>query len=562
MIRETDVDGVHTLIAPVTGPMRAGLVFRVGIADETLSRRGITHLVEHLALYRHGLADYHFNGATGSTATQFFMQGTEDDLVAFINGVCDSLAEPPMERLATEKEILRTEERTRGTGVNHDMALWRHGARTYGLASYPEWGLSAITEDEVRAWTQTWFTRENAVLWIAGPDLPAGLKLHLPEGPRRPLPEPTSTLPVTPAYFCGGDGAIVLDAIVPRGAASTVYTRTLERLLYRDLRQDGGFSYTAAAVYDTPGGQTASVTAMADALPDKREAAIDGFVAVFKRLAAGDLDQSDVDAAISKYEEALQHPDADAQRLPAKALNLLTGYPDVDLEQIGAEVRAVTVEDVRATAEQAWSTALLMVPQGHLERHGLERAPTWSRFAVTGASHRSRLDHDVRLVVGQEGVSLISPVGPVTVRYAECAVMLRWPDGGRQLIGEDAIGVRIEPIVYGLGAQALAQVDASVSGHVVVDMPARDAAAIPTVSVLRRWRTRLGRSAHTFRRRRAQFKLWRLTNGSALGVLGWSVVVLAGLAVAVAAAASGRLSVAVCAVLATIGLIMGLRSRN
>ena len=48
MIRETEVDGVPTLLAPRNGPLAAGLTFRVGQADETLATAGITHLLEHL----------------------------------------------------------------------------------------------------------------------------------------------------------------------------------------------------------------------------------------------------------------------------------------------------------------------------------------------------------------------------------------------------------------------------------------------------------------------------------------------------------------------------------
>ena len=55
--------------------MHAGLIFRVGRADETLARPGITHLLEHLALHRHGLADYHYNGATGRAITHFHIAG-------------------------------------------------------------------------------------------------------------------------------------------------------------------------------------------------------------------------------------------------------------------------------------------------------------------------------------------------------------------------------------------------------------------------------------------------------------------------------------------------------
>lgn len=89
-IHHTEVDGIPTLFAYATGPMRAGLVFRVGVADETLAGAGITHLVEHLALHRQGLADYHFNGATKAAFTHFHVEGAEHEIVAYLDGVCTS----------------------------------------------------------------------------------------------------------------------------------------------------------------------------------------------------------------------------------------------------------------------------------------------------------------------------------------------------------------------------------------------------------------------------------------------------------------------------------------
>lgn len=57
--RRIEVDGIPVLLAPSAGQMRAGLMFRVGRADETLATNGVTHLVEDLAPHRHGTADYH-----------------------------------------------------------------------------------------------------------------------------------------------------------------------------------------------------------------------------------------------------------------------------------------------------------------------------------------------------------------------------------------------------------------------------------------------------------------------------------------------------------------------
>ena len=146
-IQHAEIDGVPALFARHSGPMQAGLVFRVGVADETFGRAGITHLVEHLALHRHGLTDYHFNGATKAAFTHFHVQGNEQEVVAYLHSVCASLANLPMERLETEKEILRTEEAGRESS---QIPLWRYGARGYGLASYPEFGVAQLRSDDLR----------------------------------------------------------------------------------------------------------------------------------------------------------------------------------------------------------------------------------------------------------------------------------------------------------------------------------------------------------------------------------------------------------------------------
>src|SRR4051794_7110628 len=112
-------------MAPTAGPMRAGLTFRVGTADETLARSGITHLLEHLALAPLGLTDYHFNGATAPTFPSFYMQGSESDIAGFLPSVCRTIHDLPMARLEVEKEILRTEWSSRGNTAVDALPLWR-----------------------------------------------------------------------------------------------------------------------------------------------------------------------------------------------------------------------------------------------------------------------------------------------------------------------------------------------------------------------------------------------------------------------------------------------------
>ncbi|MGW1029171.1 insulinase family protein [Streptomyces sp. NPDC002577] len=470
-IHSTEVDGIPTLFAYSAGPMRAGLVFRVGVADETLSRAGITHLVEHLALHRQGLADYHFNGATTAAFTHFHVEGAEHEIVAYLDGVCTSLADLPMERLETEKEILRTEESRRDPGL---LPLWRYGAQGYGLPSYPEWGVRQLRPEDVRHWAEAWFTRDNAVLWVAGERLPAGLTLKLPAGVRRPMPAVTSALSESPAYFSDGTGGVLLDCVTADTTAARLYSGVLERELSRALRQEGGYSYTAATSYESRRDGFAIVTAFADALPAKQDAVLGGFVDVLAGLQAGRIEQADLEAVRTRRDGALTAPDGAVRRLPGAAEDLLAHRTLRGTDELRAELWAVTPAHLHAVALEAAGTALMQVPSGHrADWAGYAAAPTSSAHTVAGKQFPSVRKDGSALVVGDEGVSLTTGKQTITVLYRACAAELSWPDGGRQLVGTDGLAVHVEPALYGIDAHTMATIDAAVHPSATVWLPPR-----------------------------------------------------------------------------------------
>jgi zinc protease len=478
MLRETEVDGVHTLIVPATGPMRAGLTFRVGRADETLASSGITHLVEHLALFRHGLSDYHYNGATGPITTHFHVEGAEDVVAGFLTAVGESLTDLPLERLATETSIVRTEAAGRPRSNADQLPLWRYGARTYGLLSYEELGLSRLSAEDLSQWVATWFTRENAVLWIAGDDVPAGLKLDLPSGERRPVPAPSSALPVTPAYALGPAGGVAYDTVVRRRVAASLYVGVLERELFRQLRQEGGYSYAPRASYESRGDGYAVITAVADALPDKYGAVLGGVLDVLAQFQFGRIAEADVDAVRTKAIEALRHPELEAAWLPRSATNVLTGHPNPTPDEFAAQLRAVTLADVQEVAREAAGSALVMAAR-EVEWAGYAPAPTGSPAAVPGRRFASLQGDDQAIVVGPAGVSAIGDGAVSTVRFDACSAALAWPDGARQLIGHDAMQIRVEPTLIKDGAAAVAAIDAGLDPHLVLPRPARAPDRIP-----------------------------------------------------------------------------------
>lgn len=480
LIGATVVDGIPTLLAKREGPVSGGLVFRVGQGDEPLALGGVTHLVEHLALYRQNMADLHQNGQTAITWTLFHATGTPQEVVGFLSGVCASLRNLPLDRLETEKQILRTEAARKSGEAFRTMLLWRYGARGPGTAAYDEEGLARIAADDVLDWTRTWFTRDNAALFLTTDTLPDDLHLDLPGGRRMSVALPPETLPRKPAWFRGGSGGAVVDGIVPRSTAAVLFSQVASRLLFRQLRQEGGLSYTATCDYEPWTGDLARITAFADALADKQDAVVRRMIETLAGLRDGRIDQGDLDAARAVVQQPYELPELGAAMLPAVAINLLHGAEIQHPDKLRAEQDAVTVDDVATVARAWWGDALAQVPDDGLEWAGFAPAPAWSASAVPGRSYPHRTQRGVVLVVGDDGVSLRTPHGVATVRYSDCVLMAAYPDGGRRLVGLDGMRVLVEPTLYrGLRKTAAARIDPHVPPTVVQHLPARPDDEIP-----------------------------------------------------------------------------------
>ncbi|TDC69615.1 insulinase family protein [Actinomadura sp. GC306] len=464
---------------------QAALVFRVGRADETLARGGMTHLVEHLTLHAVDNADYHYNGIVESTTTMFVTKGEAGKVAAFLAAVCDSLRALPLDRLDAEKNILRTEAEKRDPGAAGQLLTWRYGAATYGLPAYPEHGLTHHTAEDVQEWAARWFTRQNAALALIGGPPPEGLRLVLPEGERRPVPAPTSALPRTPAYFHNPIDGIALTGIVQRSVAATLYTDILERRLHHVLRRDGALSYTTKVQYDRRGGEDAEILAYADGLAEVRPELTQRFLAELDRIAAEPVDAAELAEAVAARRVLLVSDEARASRAMSHCLNELVGGTSRTTDELLAELDAVKPQDVQEVGRAVLDSALLMLPPGE-EPQGarFSPAPTGSTVAVEGPVHTRPDDPRIGLVVGPEGATLLSGPEMATVRFDECAAVLGWPDGARVLIGLDGLTVGVEPNHWHGGRTAAAEIDRHVPEHLVVAMPARSNVQPPSEDVL------------------------------------------------------------------------------
>ena len=185
-VNVTSIDGVPVVWAETPGPMRANLMFRVGRTDERLPWSGITHLVEHLALFQLGPQQrYEFNGAVTSNRTVFYATGAPAEIVSFLGLVTTALGNLPLDRVETEKTVLLAEASSRSMSASDFMFSLRFGTRGNGLHRYREFGLLHVPPAWIAGWSARYFNRDNAVLWLSGPP-PGDLHLALPAGERMP----------------------------------------------------------------------------------------------------------------------------------------------------------------------------------------------------------------------------------------------------------------------------------------------------------------------------------------------------------------------------------------
>jgi zinc protease len=86
----------------------ADLSFRSGRSDEPFTQAGISHLIEHLAMYGIGRVPYPANAYVDHMRTAFHASASDDELVRHFGALTGQFAALPLARLADEARILRT----------------------------------------------------------------------------------------------------------------------------------------------------------------------------------------------------------------------------------------------------------------------------------------------------------------------------------------------------------------------------------------------------------------------------------------------------------------------
>ena len=476
------IDSVPIFQAEASGPVRGALYFRVGMADENFGNHGITHLVEHLAF--NGLLDksVHSNGMTTDTFTCFYTSGTREEVINFLTQICTNLSNLPLDRVEKEKDILRTEETRRGGAVGEARSTL-HGFQDYGLAGVNEIGLNRVSAEEVARWAATYFTCANAAGFITCTDDLGDLRLPLPAGVRQVVPEPSlnPAADPLPRHYPYPSNAVVVEALVERGAAVRVMVELAKARFWREAREIDALSYSLSVDTSPVGTNLSRFSCFADTVPENGPGLAGCLTDCLSALCAGQFTDEELSQAIASAVKSFEDENAEAAMLATHVLNNLFSRPVETLDGVRSGCAGVTRDDIVAMSKSIEAHAIWVTPASDLEWAGIKSC----NFFVPGVNGHEfpRIGAPGKFIVSDKGVTMDTGRGSTwTVLFSQCVGVETYPDGLRAIVGLTGAMVSIEPNLYQGLTPALtsALVDSRVSGDRLIPMPPRRPNEIPT----------------------------------------------------------------------------------
>ncbi len=466
------MNGVQTFWVDAGPPFVATLMFRVGIADETLAGRGVTHLVEHLALAPLRDVPHPFNGSVAIDATNFWAAGSVEDVVAFMARLADHLANLPTDRLEIEAGVLIAEGREFQSTSHANMLSTRFGPHGPGLIAYPEFGLRRLGADDARRWAADWFTAENAVLLLTGPP-PEAMRLPLATGERRPPALPPDN------YWFDADGPVRVErqtagfAVGAFGDRSTPLRMAGQVVALRAqevVRHELGRVYSVAHDYLPLTADEAYLYWGADSDPEHTAEVTQAFGEVLDGVVAAGPTRAELDRLIAMARQVdVMDPNSVARdELHRRGFAALRGHPQYDRAELEEMMQSATPQDVTsalgASMERAMAVTIDGVDIGFTDVEGHRDDP------IAGRVFRAKIDGQRRRqVLNEEAFSIVSGGSAVTVRFDDLTLVAHRERGGRLLIDRRGSWIEVTPNNRRL-RRLVAAIDERVPPNVVVSM--------------------------------------------------------------------------------------------
>jgi zinc protease len=365
--------------------------------------------------------------------------------------------------------VVGTEADSRGpAGAAGACLVERYGATGPGLAGYEEYGLLKPDWAQIADWRRRSFVASNAVLCIAG-DIPAGLRIPLPEG-ARPEMEPLRPCELDlPAYLVAGRGGVGISLIADAGLASGAALAILQSRLTQQLRHQRSLSYQVTSASECLDPRLRHAWIAADALPDEVPMAAHVALTVLEELAADCATEQELADYVQQMRRACEALDTPWQLLLSQARSCLLRGKIRDQAGMLRRAAALTSRDIAAAMTDLRRQMIVVTPQvlpavqGRMPR--LRAMPvatvTGIRYPAQGASGS--------LIIGADGVSLQGePDLLATVRFDDLAALLRWNDGTQMLVGNDGFRIQLAAGDWNGADQALSDLPGLVAAVQIV----------------------------------------------------------------------------------------------
>ena len=448
------IDGVTVWWREVPTPFTGSMVFRAGRADEVFSTSGISHMVEHLALFPLGKQVYGYNGFVDHLRTGFYAWGDPGQVVEFLLQVSRHLVSLPADRFEQERRVLITED----DKVAHGNVLAdRFGAQGYGLLDYAQWGLRAITEEQTATWARDRFTRDNCVVSFTGP-IPDDFSLDIPEGTRLAPPEP-KPIPglVTPSHVQAGEGHVSISMLGPRDASHYMSARILQERAMEALRRDLGVSYRVESGWIPLGPDLVYTIIEADVAREQGTQVSRELVDVLHRLLDDGPTPLELAHIVAQYEAAMREPTWGFSELESASMDELTGRVHLSPRELIQELQAVSPDDARTTFQAVVGSAILSLPEGVTAPAGRFESASYDHTEEPAEDAREypRFDGAVdepRVFLSDSAVSLTKDES-IVIGFDDAVGLLRSRDGVHSIVRSNGGYISIDPDTHrdGLG---------------------------------------------------------------------------------------------------------------
>ena len=423
----SELDGIPVAWAALPTIPTVALFFRRGWADETFTRHGLTHLLEHVAcpwphspsLSRHAtVREYH---------TVFWAEGPLDELERYLLQLCANLRQLPKDRMEPERLACSIEELSQQGSVEADLLEERYGTRGLGLAGHHDYGVTTADADVLDALATECFTAGNAALSMTFPP-PQAWRVPLIEGVRCPIDQ------VHPRLGLRRPSSIEGDAIgISYEAGVAPVDRLLHAIfssgLFLELR-GRGLGYAVSTSTRVVSAATSWRDVTTDHFPSRQHETHEVFLRTLEAVTGeGHL----IDGIVRRMAMRLDDPEAAGRAADAAAVEMLFEEAPMDRVQ-EIELLSEARDGVGLAAKRALDDAVFVQPAGLDAPLGAEKATssyddqpvTGTRFTLWPAAPKDA-DEVGEIVIGSAGISLIEGDGSVfTIPFEECAGVLRY----------------------------------------------------------------------------------------------------------------------------------------